>query len=89
MVPESIRGYAPVVRGIARTNAQVVIRQNGYTIYETYVSPGNFEITDMYPTGGSETCNVTIKESDGSEQYIIVPFAFYRSCSVKGEPNIA
>lgn len=75
MVPESIRGYAPVVRGIARTNAQVVIRQNGYTIYETYVSPGNFEITDMYPTGGSGDLNVTIRESDGSEQYIIVPFA--------------
>ncbi|MDI8584633.1 fimbria/pilus outer membrane usher protein, partial [Salmonella enterica subsp. enterica serovar Kentucky] len=32
MLPDSLRGYAPVVRGIARTNAQVIIKQNGYTI---------------------------------------------------------
>ena len=30
MLPDSLRGYAPVVRGIARTNAQVVVSQNGY-----------------------------------------------------------
>lgn len=75
MLPESLRGYAPVVRGIARTNAQVTIRQNGYEIYQTYVSPGAFEITDMYPTGGSGDLAVTIKESDGSEQHLVVPYA--------------
>ncbi|MGL5387632.1 MAG: fimbria/pilus outer membrane usher protein [Serratia sp. (in: enterobacteria)] len=75
MLPESLRGYAPIVRGIARTNAQVTIRQNGYVIYQTYVSPGSFEITDMFPTGGSGDLNVTIKESDGSEQLLVIPFA--------------
>ncbi len=75
MLPDSLRGYAPVVRGIARTNAQVTIRQNGYVIYQTYVSPGSFEITDMYPTGGAGDLNVTIKESDGSEQQLVIPFA--------------
>ena len=75
MLPESLRGYAPSVRGIARTNAQVTIRQNGYVIYQTYVSPGSFEINDMYPTGGSGDLYVTIKESDGSEQHLVVPYA--------------
>lgn len=75
MLAESVRGYAPVVRGIARTNAQVVIRQNGYIIYQNAVSPGAFEITDMYPSGGSGDLDVTIKESDGSEQHLIVPYA--------------
>ncbi|MGL5384398.1 MAG: fimbria/pilus outer membrane usher protein [Serratia sp. (in: enterobacteria)] len=75
MLPDSLKGYAPVVRGIARTNAQVTIRQNGYVIYQTSVSPGAFEITDMYPTGGSGDLNVTIKESDGSEQQLVIPFA--------------
>ncbi|WP_366545400.1 fimbria/pilus outer membrane usher protein, partial [Salmonella enterica] len=64
MLPDSLRGYAPVVRGIARTNAQVIIKQNGYTIYQSYVSPGAFEITDMYPTGSSGDLDVTIKEAD-------------------------
>lgn len=53
MIPDSQKGYAPVVRGIARTNAQVMIRQNGYIIYQSYVAPGAFEINDMYPTGGA------------------------------------
>lgn len=75
MLPESLRGYAPVVRGIARTNAQVTIRQNGYVIYQSYVSPGSFEITDMYPTGGAGDLYVTIKESDGSEQQLVIPYA--------------
>ncbi|WP_337262914.1 MULTISPECIES: fimbria/pilus outer membrane usher protein [unclassified Serratia (in: enterobacteria)] len=75
MLPESLHGYAPVVRGIARTDAQVTVRQNGYVIYQTHVSPGSFEITDMYPTGGSGDLNVTIKESDGSEQQLVVPYA--------------
>lgn len=75
MLPESLRGYAPSVRGIARTHAQVTIRQNGYVIYQTYVSPGSFEINDMYPTGGSGDLHVTIKESDGSEQRLVIPYA--------------
>lgn len=75
MIPDSLKGYAPVVRGIARTNAQVVIRQNGYQIYQSYVAPGAFEITDMYPTGGAGDLDVTVKESDGSEQHFTVAFA--------------
>ncbi|ELE9013685.1 fimbrial biogenesis outer membrane usher protein [Enterobacter cloacae] len=75
MLPDSLKGYAPVVRGIARTNAQVVIRQNGYQIYQSYVAPGAFEITDMYPTGGAGDVDVTIKEADGSEQHFTLPYA--------------
>jgi outer membrane usher protein len=75
MIPDSLKGYAPVVRGIARTNAQVIIRQNGYVIYQSYVSPGAFVINDMFPTGGSGDLYVTIKEADGSEQLLVVPFA--------------
>jgi outer membrane usher protein len=75
MIPDSLKGYAPVVRGIARTNAQVTIRQNGYVIYESFVAPGAFEINDMFPTGGSGDLLVTIREADGSEQRLVVPFA--------------
>lgn len=75
MLPDSLKGYAPVVRGIARTNAQVVVRQNGYQIYQTYVSPGAFEIADMYPTGGAGDLDVTVKEADGSEQHFTLPYA--------------
>ena len=75
MMPDSLKGYAPVVRGIARSNAQVIIRQNGYQIYQRYVAPGAFEITDLFPTGGAGDLAVTVKESDGSEQHFTVAFA--------------
>ncbi|HGV9227033.1 fimbria/pilus outer membrane usher protein [Citrobacter amalonaticus] len=75
MLADSMKGYAPVVRGIAKSNAQVTVRQNGYQIYQSYVPAGAFEITDMYPTGGSGDLNVTVKEADGSEQHFVVPFA--------------
>ncbi|KLN98154.1 fimbria/pilus outer membrane usher protein [Moellerella wisconsensis] len=75
MYPESLRGYAPVVHGIARSNAQITIKQNGYTIYQTEVAAGPFEIKDLYPTGSSGDLYVTIKEANGSEQHQIVPFA--------------
>lgn len=75
MLPDSLKGYAPVVRGIAYSNAKVSIRQNGYEIYQSYVSPGAFEISDMYPTGGSGDLLVNVQETDGSEHSFSVPFA--------------
>lgn len=75
MLPDSMRGYAPVVRGIAQSNAQITIRQNGYVIYQSYVPAGPFAISDLYPTAGSGDLNVTIKEADGTERTQTVPFA--------------
>ncbi len=68
MLPDSLRGFAPVVRGIAETNAQVTIRQNSNVIYQSYVPPGAFAIEDLYPTSSSGDLLVTIKEADGSER---------------------
>lgn len=75
MLPDSLQGFAPIVRGIAKTNAQVTISQNGYVIYQSYVSPGAFEISDLYPSGNSGDLTVEIKESDGSLQTFIQPYA--------------
>ncbi|WP_082683162.1 fimbria/pilus outer membrane usher protein [Entomohabitans teleogrylli] len=75
MLPDSEKGYAPIIRGIAHSNAQVVVRQNGYIIYQNTVAPGAFEINDLYPTGSSGDLNVTVKETDGSEQHFVVPYA--------------
>jgi outer membrane usher protein len=75
MLPDSQRGFAPVIRGIAKSNAEVVVEQNGYVIYRRFVSPGQFEINDLYPTSNSGDLTVTVKESDGSEQKFIQPYA--------------
>lgn len=75
MTPDSIRNYAPVIHGIAKTNAVVTVTQNGHTVYKTTVAPGAFEINDLYSTGSAGDLQVEIKESDGSVQTLIVPYA--------------
>ena len=75
MLPGSQRGYAPEIRGIARTSAKVTVRQNDQVIYETTVSPGEFLINDLYPLGYGGDLDVTVKEADGSEEYFLVPYA--------------
>ena len=75
MLPDSLRGFAPVIRGIAQSSAQVTIRQNDYIIYQSYVAPGAFVIRDLYPTSGSGDLTVTIKEADGSEHTFVQPFS--------------
>ncbi|MGF6773937.1 outer membrane usher protein [Paraburkholderia sp. GAS199] len=75
MLPESLRGYAPVVRGTAESNARVTIRQNGQVLYETSVSPGPFEINDLYATGYGGNLDVTVTEADGRTKTFTVPFA--------------
>jgi outer membrane usher protein len=75
MFPDSLKGFAPVVRGIAKSNAQVTVRQNGYIIYQTYVPAGAFTITDLYPTSSSGDLDVTITEADGSIHRSVQPFS--------------
>ncbi|BBP98296.1 outer membrane usher protein [Burkholderia sp. SFA1] len=75
MYPESQRGYAPIVRGIANSNARVQVRQNGNIIYETTVAPGAFEINDLYPTGYGGNLDVIVTEADGTQHISTVPYA--------------
>ncbi|HFK5793877.1 TPA: fimbria/pilus outer membrane usher protein [Enterobacter asburiae] len=71
MLPVSQQGFAPVVRGIANSDAKVTIKQNGYTIYQTNVSPGPFEIHDLSQVTSGADLEVTVEEADGSEHSFI------------------
>lgn len=75
MLPSSQLGYAPIIRGIARSQAKVTIRQNGYIIYETNVPAGEFLINDLYPTGYDGNLTVSITEVNGKVQEYSVPYA--------------
>ena len=75
MLPESLRGYAPTVRGVAESNARVSIRQNGVLLYETTVTPGAFAIDDLYATGYGGDLDVIVTEADGRVRQFSVPYA--------------
>lgn len=75
MYPDSRRGYAPTIRGVADSNAQVSIRQNGYNVYQTTVSPGAFEINDLYPMYSSGDLEVSVREANGNTTVFTVPYS--------------
>ncbi|HAU5499820.1 TPA: fimbrial biogenesis outer membrane usher protein [Cronobacter sakazakii] len=75
MLPESLRNYTPIVRGVADTNARVKITQRGQTIYETVVPPGAFEITDIGAMGYGGDLEMTITEADGRQRIQNIPFS--------------
>lgn len=75
MLPDSQRGFAPVIRGTARGTADVTIKQNGYEVYRNTFPPGPFIIDDLYANGNSGDLHVTITEADGSTQSFVVPFS--------------
>lgn len=75
MLPFSMRGYAPVIHGVAMTNATVEVRQNGNLLYQTFVPPGEFVIDDLYATGTSGDLEVTVREENGAVRKSIQAFA--------------
>ena len=73
MLPGGASTYAPEIRGVAKSNAKIVIKQNGNKIYETTVPPGPFAITDLSTTGYGSDLDVSIEEADGSIRTFSVP----------------
>ena len=75
MLPDSMRGFAPVVRGVADTTAKVSVRQGQNLLHETTVPPGPFAIDDLNSAGYAGDLNVTITEADGRTKSFVVPYA--------------
>lgn len=67
MLPPNLRGYAPEVTGVARTNARVLIRQQGRVLYDTQVPAGPFRIQDLNDAVSGQL-DVFVEEQDGSVQ---------------------
>lgn len=67
MLPPNLRGYAPEITGVAKSNATVIISQQGRVLYQTQVAAGPFRIQDLNDAMSGEL-NVEVKEQDGSTQ---------------------
>ncbi|WP_299143918.1 fimbria/pilus outer membrane usher protein [uncultured Vibrio sp.] len=75
MLPREMRGYAPVISGIAETNAVVEIYQNNSVIHREAVAPGRFEISNLRDTGSSGDLTIVITEEDGRKREFVQPYA--------------
>lgn len=88
MLPDSMNGFAPVVRGVAKSNAVVTIRQNGYMIYQSAVPQGPFALTDLKTTSSGGDLDVTVKEEDGSETHFTQPYASLAILRREGQTDV-
>ncbi len=75
MLPDSQRGFAPTIRGVAHSNAKVTVSQHGYVIDQNFVSPGAFAISDLYPTSQSGDLEVKVTESNGAVRTFTQPYS--------------
>ncbi|QXX85179.1 outer membrane usher protein (plasmid) [Providencia sp. R33] len=71
MLPPNLRGYAPEITGVAKSNATVIVSQQGRIIYQTQVAAGPFRIQDLNDALSGEI-NVEVKEQDGTIQTFTV-----------------
>ncbi|TCM60463.1 outer membrane usher protein [Acinetobacter calcoaceticus] len=72
MLPWSVRNYAPIVQGVANTNALVRVFQNGQKIYEKSVPAGAFELTDLATLSNGDL-KVEIIENGGEVRVLNFP----------------
>lgn len=84
MLPPNLRGYAPLISGLARTNATVTVSQQGRVLYSTTVTPGAFSIQDLN-SSVQGTLDVKVREEDGTEQTFTVTTAAVPFLSREGE----
>lgn len=87
MRAESQSRYAPVIRGMAESNARVEVRQNKYLIYSTNVPPGPFAFDDIVPVSQSGDLFVTIIETDGRKTNIVIPYTVLPGLVRNGQWN--
>lgn len=71
MLPPNLRGYAPEVTGVAKTNAKVTVSQQGKVLYQTQVAPGPFRIQDL-SDAVSGKLDVKVEEQNGAVQHFTV-----------------
>ncbi|MBJ3813849.1 fimbrial biogenesis outer membrane usher protein [Shimwellia pseudoproteus] len=75
MRPDSATNWAPVIRGIADTNARVTVSQNGRIIHQATVPPGPFSFDTLFPPSNSSDLQVSIQEADGRVRNFTVPYS--------------
>lgn len=72
MIPWSTRGYAPIISGVANSNARITVAQGGYTLSSQVVPPGEYALKDISPIGNGDI-TVTVEEEDGSQTTRVYP----------------
>ncbi|QUJ05655.1 fimbria/pilus outer membrane usher protein [Salmonella enterica subsp. enterica] len=76
MRPNSQRGFTPRRFASPAQTRRLSCGKGGYIAYQTAVSPGEFEINDMFPTGSNGDYDVTVKKPTAANSIFIIALLF-------------
>ncbi|EBJ5852877.1 fimbria/pilus outer membrane usher protein [Salmonella enterica] len=71
MLPPQLRGYAPEIIGVAKTNARVTVTQQGRVLYDSTVPAGPFRIQSLSNATRGQL-DVKVTEQNGEVQTFTV-----------------
>ncbi|NAC33147.1 PefC/AfrB family outer membrane usher protein, partial [Escherichia coli] len=86
MRPWEKRGYAPVISGVANSNAKITISQNGYVLSSQVVPAGAYQLKNIAPVSNGNI-TVTVEENDGTKTVRYYPVATLSSLLRTDEIN--
>ncbi|WP_033851174.1 PefC/AfrB family outer membrane usher protein, partial [Yersinia wautersii] len=72
MTPWELRGYAPLISGVANSTSRITITQSGYTVYSKVVPPGPYQLDDVRPMGNGDL-EVTVEDANGHKTTTLYP----------------
>lgn len=75
MLPESEKGYSPVIKGIAEARSKITIKQNGSIMYQDYIDQGPYSIDNLNSVGSSGDYEVELTTDQGVVKKYTVPYA--------------
>ncbi|EAX7734104.1 outer membrane usher protein PefC [Salmonella enterica] len=79
-----LRGYAPVINGVATSTSRITVTQNGYTVYSKVVPPGPYNLDDVQPVGNGDL-TVEVEDASGRKTYMYYPVTTLPSLLRPGE----
>lgn len=75
MLPESEKGYSPVIKGVAESRSKLTIRQNNNILYQEYINPGPYNIDNLNSVGTSGDYEVELTSDQGVVTKYTVPYS--------------
>lgn len=75
MLSDDEQGFSPIIRGLAPSPAKVEVYKNGYSLYQTFVPAGPFELNNLPAEAANGELDVRITDSSGKISHINYNFS--------------
>jgi len=75
LYPYEERTYNPAVKGIARSNSRIQMKQNGIVFLEQNVPPGPYEFDQLNPPSNVGDIEIIVTDAGGAQERYFLPYS--------------